>query len=913
MRKYRILLLSSFFACLSSSMFAQMVGPDAYIKATSLEIGLDGVGGFEGANTTVSPPLPGMHYRSGTQFFGFVANPQVNAWLTFDGDFFTPGTPENGWGFQIGTGGPSFNNNCASPVNVPGSIVNWSHFFDCYSATWEGDATSGTDLHWRINYLAQENDLYYTTTVSVTNNTTATIPELYFHRNLDPDNNQPISGDFTTQNTIVSQPGTGCNLAHVKATSSLPSSQPTSYLGLAGVGSNFRVTVGGFSNRNASDIWNGIPGFTQTVGYTSFMDEAISLAYKITNLDPGETETFKFVIILDDAAATNAINNLLYFSYPGSATAPPPACTPYIDTVRTCGGPVPISVSGTVISDFTWNWSPGTGLSSTTGSTVTANPMSTTTYTVVGTPLNPCYQPVTMSVVVLVTGSPGPNPVIQPVSPMCSNVPPFNLVVDSVGGVWSGPGITDGTAGTFSPASAGVGVHTISYTAANTCLTTVTIDIEVLATPDPTITPPPTACETDGPFNLSAASSGGTWTGTGITSGSAGTFDPSVSGPGVFEVYYNQSGACPSADTVSVTIGSVTVPVTGFTYASPICKADPVAPVPVPITGQTPGGTYSSTPAGLSINSTTGQVNLAASTAGTYTIVYFIPGTVCGPAGTSTATLEIEPEIIPVTSFSYPSVCFNSDSSVPVLPAGFTPGGTFTSSEITVDDSTGIVTTTGVAAGSYNVTYTVLPDLVNCRAGGTSTANVVINPLPTIGTGPDHTMWIGDYTTIYAAGGVNYVWTPTLIDSCVNFSCDSIVVSPDETTEYCVTVTDNNGCIDSTCLKVNIEIPCPSNRNLTVPNAFTPNGDGNNDELCLYGWDDCVTDFQIVIYDRWGEKVFESKEANFCWDGKYKGKILDPAVFVYYIKGSYYKAGETINDPQTLFDIKRTGNISLVR
>src|SRR6188768_1370359 len=92
---------------------AQMVGPNAYISATSLELGLDGQGGFEGCSITVSPPLPGMNYRSGNPLFGFVANPQVNLWATFDGDFFTPGTPENGWGIDI-TGGVSASNNCAN-------------------------------------------------------------------------------------------------------------------------------------------------------------------------------------------------------------------------------------------------------------------------------------------------------------------------------------------------------------------------------------------------------------------------------------------------------------------------------------------------------------------------------------------------------------------------------------------------------------------------------------------------------------------------------------------------------------------------------------------------------------------------------------------------------------------------------
>ena len=72
------------------------------MNGTGVEIGINGAGGFEGVDTTVSPVPAGMHCRSNTVFFGFVANPQNNNWATFDGDFFTPGTPENGWGITIG-------------------------------------------------------------------------------------------------------------------------------------------------------------------------------------------------------------------------------------------------------------------------------------------------------------------------------------------------------------------------------------------------------------------------------------------------------------------------------------------------------------------------------------------------------------------------------------------------------------------------------------------------------------------------------------------------------------------------------------------------------------------------------------------------------------------------------------------
>lgn len=472
---------------------AQMVGPNAYIKATSLEIGLDGQGGFEGCNTGVSPPLPGMHFRSSNPLFGFVANPQVNLWTTFDGDFFTPGSPENGWGIDI-TGGGIASNNCndmssgtGGLFNIPGTLTNWTHNFDCYSADWEGDLTSATNLHFKINYFLQETDLFYTTTVSITNNTSATIPEMFYYRNLDPDNNVELSSFYETQNTIVSQPGTGCDLAHVSATSILPSSQPQSYVGLAAVGANWRAMYGGFANRDASDIWNGTgPGFVQTPGATNFADEAIALAYKIQNLAPGATEVIKFVVILSDSSASQAINNLLYLTYPGSVPGAPLSCTPYNDTIPTCGGSVPISVTGTNVTDYTWTWSPATGLSSSTGPSVVANPSTTTSYTVTGTPISACFTPISFTFVVAVSPAAGTPPVITAVPPMCVNNPPVTLTVDSTGGTWSGTGITNTSAGTFDPSVAGT--YTITYTTAGACPATDTIAITVHGAPSPNFT-----------------------------------------------------------------------------------------------------------------------------------------------------------------------------------------------------------------------------------------------------------------------------------------------------------------------------------------------------------------------------------------------------------------------------------------
>jgi gliding motility-associated-like protein len=68
-----------------------------------------------------------------------------------------------------------------------------------------------------------------------------------------------------------------------------------------------------------------------------------------------------------------------------------------------------------------------------------------------------------------------------------------------------------------------------------------------------------------------------------------------------------------------------------------------------------------------------------------------------------------------------------------------------------------------------------------------------------------------------------------------------------------------------------------------IPNAFTPNGDGVNDCFGVKHWGD-ATVFHFMIFNRWGEKVFETKNINNCWDGRYKGQPADIGNYVYHIK-----------------------------
>jgi gliding motility-associated-like protein len=116
-------------------------------------------------------------------------------------------------------------------------------------------------------------------------------------------------------------------------------------------------------------------------------------------------------------------------------------------------------------------------------------------------------------------------------------------------------------------------------------------------------------------------------------------------------------------------------------------------------------------------------------------------------------------------------------------------------------------------------------------------------------------------------------------------------------------VSGNHGQRDIWVVKLKvIEPPVPPECTLYIPTAFSPDNSTKNDTHCLYGTD-CITSMSFNIFDRWGNKVFESTDRNACWDGIYNGQPLDPAVFVYHLSA-------TLNNGES---VERQGNITLMR
>ena len=122
-----------------------------------------------------------------------------------------------------------------------------------------------------------------------------------------------------------------------------------------------------------------------------------------------------------------------------------------------------------------------------------------------------------------------------------------------------------------------------------------------------------------------------------------------------------------------------------------------------------------------------------------------------------------------------------------------------------------------------------------------------------------------------------YSWSPASILDDPTSANPTFTLTEEVTFE--VEVTDSNGCSAVFAVVVlPADTPC-AEPYVFVPNAFSPNGDGLNEELRIDG--NQITEMYLAIYNRWGEKVFEATDQTQTWDGTYEGKALDPDVFGY--------------------------------
>jgi gliding motility-associated-like protein len=304
--------------------------------------------------------------------------------------------------------------------------------------------------------------------------------------------------------------------------------------------------------------------------------------------------------------------------------------------------------------------------------------------------------------------------------------------------------------------------------------------------------------------------------------------------------------------------------------------------VDISVAGGNPGYTYSWSPNGVITE------DLATILSGTYSIS-ITDNSGCKIDSTILVNATIVVNAIAGNDTSY---CVNG----PLILNGSNSIGGITYQWLELPLSTIISNTTIVSVPSVIGTNTYVLVATNGSCIDKDSIIVTVNTLPVVDAGPFVSIPMLSTTPIGGSPtsptGVTYAWSPT--GTLDNPSGTNPTTSTTITTNFTVTVTDANGCLNSDTVTVFIY------PEVVIPNGFSPNGDGKNDVWqidLIYQFPDC----EVEIYNRWGEKLFYSKGYAIPFNGQYKGKDLPVGTYYYIINLNHPTHPDAYTSPLTIF------------
>ncbi|MGP8215302.1 MAG: gliding motility-associated C-terminal domain-containing protein [Bacteroidia bacterium] len=528
----------------------------------------------------------------------------------------------------------------------------------------------------------------------------------------------------------------------------------------------------------------------------------------------------------------------------------PPSITITKDSTLCSGESVILTASG----GGTYSWSNGA-----TSDAITVTPAVTTVYSVIIS--NGCPKDTSTKITV----NPTPTVTISGNNSICTD---SSTTLTANGGttyLWLPGGQVTANI-VVNPAS--TETYSVIGTSASGCKDITNVTVTVNSPPIVSITGDSTICS--GKSVALTATGGGTylWSNSDTTS----TINVTPIATTTYSVKVN-NGCLKDASTTITVIPSATVTISGL---NSICEGDNTT---LTASG---GNTYvwNTTPA-----QTTAAITAAPTTSTLYTVIGY-NGSGCND--TVNEIVTVIPKPIPDISPPAP-ICQGASASLNAS------GG----NSYAWTPATGLSTTAlGTVNASPNVTttYTVTVTTNGCSA--TDSVTVIVNPLPSGVANGGTSIYLGSSTplSVFPVGsGETYAWSPSSSLNCS--SCSNPVATPSVTTTYFVTITDSDGCIKTDSVEVIVTEKCGD---IFIPEAFSP-GQVNNNVLYVRG--DCIKTMDFVVFDRWGNKVFESTNPSNGWDGKYNGLDMNAGTYVYYLKG------EDIYDNK----IEQKGNVALVR
>jgi large repetitive protein len=633
-------------------------------------------------------------------------------------------------------------------------------------------------------------------------------------------------------------------------------------------GTSTNGITGTWSPATVSNTANGTYTFTPTAGQC-----AVPTTFTVT-VNPILTPAFSFGTSLSicsggtvPALPTTSTNGITGTWSPATVSNTGSGTYTFTPTAGQCATTTTFTV--TVAPNLTPSFSFGTTLSICSGGTVPALP-GTSTNGITGT-----WSPATVSN----TGS--GTYTFTPTAGQCATTATFTVTVApnliptfSFGtslSVCNGANVpslpttsTNGITGTWSPATVSNtanGTYTFTPTAGQCAVpTTFTVTVNPVLTPAFSFGTTLSICSGGTVPTLPGTSTNGvtgTWSPATVSNTANGTY-----------TFTPAAGQCATTTTFTVTVTPNVTPTFAFGTSLSVCAGGTVP-------GELPGTSNNG------INGSWSPAVVSNTTSGTYT---FTP-TAGQCATTATFTVTVNPIVTPTFSFGT-TLTLCSGANAPALPGSSSNGITGSWSPATISNTNG-------------GTYTFTPAAGQCA--NTATLTVTVNPLPTVVVRSDTSVFDGAVVpaTFFTGtpAGVTFSWTnsnpaiglpasgtgnvPSF--TAINRGNDPIVAT--------ITVTASaNGCTGAArTYRITV---LPLNKDVFVPNVFSPNGDGKNDVLFVYG--NYIDRLEMRIFNQWGQQVFFTNSRNQGWDGTHKGKPQPVGVYVYALR-VFLSDGRSLN------------------
>lgn len=251
-------------------------------------------------------------------------------------------------------------------------------------------------------------------------------------------------------------------------------------------------------------------------------------------------------------------------------------------------------------------------------------------------------------------------------------------------------------------------------------------------------------------------------------------------------------------------------------------------------------------------------------------------------------TINVQLPIVPIVRTQY-DTCFG-------IPLQLDAAGGFYYSWTPVAYLTNPYIHNPVAFPPNDTTYKVY--ISNDCFIDSAIVNIIFHPLPIVDAGIDTTIWRNTSGELNGSTNVGrYYWYPD--DYLLHPFQLNTTASPIFTQDYILYAISEYGCINSDTVRITVE----GKTILLLPTGFTPNNDGVNDIFAIAQYLNIQQLHDFSVYNRWGEKVFTTKDINKGWDGNFRGKPQELGVYTWTITAHTYDNEE----------INRSGNITLIR